>query len=128
MAQFPPASAPTPADRCAFRPPACGVTSIKPTWGRISRAGAMPLAPQLDTVGVVARHVEDLALMLGILAGADPRDPSASTLPVPDYVARLDDPVQGVRVGLDAKVVERGTPGCAAHGRAGARHPRQSSA
>ena len=53
----------------------CGVTSIKPTWGRISRAGAMPLAPQLDTVGVIARHVEDLALMLGLLAGPDPRDP-----------------------------------------------------
>jgi Asp-tRNA(Asn)/Glu-tRNA(Gln) amidotransferase A subunit family amidase len=83
----------------------CGVTSIKPTWGRISRAGAMPLAPQLDTVGFIARHIEDLALMLGILAGPDPRDPSASTLPVPDYVARLDDPVQGLRVGVDAKVV-----------------------
>jgi len=89
---------------------ACGVTSIKPTWGRTSRAGAMPLAPQLDTVGVIARHVEDLALMLGILAGPDPRDPSASTLPVPDYVARLDDPVQGVRVGLDAKVVGEAHP------------------
>ena len=43
----------------------CGVASIKPTWGRISRAGAMPLAPALDTVGVIARHVEDLALTLG---------------------------------------------------------------
>jgi aspartyl-tRNA(Asn)/glutamyl-tRNA(Gln) amidotransferase subunit A len=83
----------------------CGVTSIKPTWGRISRAGAMPLSPQLDTVGVVARHVEDLALMLGLLAGADPRDPSASTLPVPDYMAQLDRPVRGLKVGLDEKVI-----------------------
>lgn len=88
----------------------CGITSIKPTWGRVSRAGAMPLAPQLDTVGVVARHVEDLAQMLGILAGPDPRDPSASAQPVPDYVARLDDPVQGLRVGLDAKVVGEAHP------------------
>jgi aspartyl-tRNA(Asn)/glutamyl-tRNA(Gln) amidotransferase subunit A len=83
----------------------CGVTSIKPTWGRISRAGAMPLSPQLDTVGVVARHVEDLALMLGLLAGADPRDPSASTLPVPDYMAQLDRPVRGLKVGLDETVI-----------------------
>jgi aspartyl-tRNA(Asn)/glutamyl-tRNA(Gln) amidotransferase subunit A len=83
----------------------CGITSIKPTWGRISRAGAMPLAPALDTVGVVARHVEDLALTLGFLAGPDPRDPAASSLPVPDYVARLGDPVRGLKVGLDEKVV-----------------------
>jgi aspartyl-tRNA(Asn)/glutamyl-tRNA(Gln) amidotransferase subunit A len=88
----------------------CGVTSIKPTWGRISRAGAMPLAPQLDTVGIVARHVEDLALMLGILAGPDARDPSASMLPVPDYVGRLDEPVTGLRVGLDEKVAGEAHP------------------
>ena len=88
----------------------CGVTSIKPTWGRISRAGAMPLAPQLDTVGVVARHVEDLALMLGLLAGPDPRDPSASTLPVPDYLAGLDRPVRGLKIGLDEKVVGEADP------------------
>jgi aspartyl-tRNA(Asn)/glutamyl-tRNA(Gln) amidotransferase subunit A len=88
----------------------CGVVSIKPTWGRISRAGAMPLAPQLDTVGVIARHMEDLALMLGILAGPDARDPSASTLPVPDYVGRLDDSVQGLKVGVDEKVVGEAHP------------------
>ena len=73
----------------------CGITSIKPTWGRVSRAGAMPLSPALDTVGVIARHVEDLALMLGFLAGPDARDPAASTLPVPDYVAHLGDPGAG---------------------------------
>lgn len=88
----------------------CGVTSIKPTWGRVSRAGAMPLAPALDTIGVIARHVEDLALMLGVLAGPDPRDSAASTLPVPDYVARLDDPVQGLKVGVDEKVVAEAHP------------------
>jgi aspartyl-tRNA(Asn)/glutamyl-tRNA(Gln) amidotransferase subunit A len=88
----------------------CGVTSIKPTWGRISRAGAMPLSPALDTVGVIARHVEDLALMLGFLAGPDPRDPAASTQPVPDYVARLGDPVKGVRLGVDEAVVGEAHP------------------
>ena len=88
----------------------CGVTSIKPTWGRVSRAGAMPLAPQLDTVGVVARYIEDLALMLGLLAGPDPRDPSASTLPVPDYMAELDKPVRGLKLGLDEKVAGEAHP------------------
>jgi aspartyl-tRNA(Asn)/glutamyl-tRNA(Gln) amidotransferase subunit A len=89
---------------------ACGVASIKPTWGRVSRAGAMPLAPALDTIGLIARHVEDLAVGLGLLAGADPRDPAASTLPVPDYVARLADPVAGLRIGLDETVVGEAHP------------------
>jgi aspartyl-tRNA(Asn)/glutamyl-tRNA(Gln) amidotransferase subunit A len=84
---------------------ACGIASIKPTWGRVSRAGAMPLAPALDTIGVLARHVEDLALTLGFLAGPDPRDPAATNLPVPDYVAHLGDPVAGLRVGVDEAVV-----------------------
>ena len=88
----------------------CGVTSIKPTWGRISRAGAMPLAPALDTVGVIARHVEDLALTLGMLAGPDPRDPAASSVPVPNYVARLSDPIAGVRLGVDAALIAEAHP------------------
>ena len=88
----------------------CGVTSIKPTWGRISRAGAMPLAPALDTVGVIARHVEDLALTLGVLAGPDPRDPAASSVPVPNYVARLGDPIVGVRLGVDAALIAEAHP------------------
>jgi aspartyl-tRNA(Asn)/glutamyl-tRNA(Gln) amidotransferase subunit A len=88
----------------------CGVASIKPTWGRISRAGAMPLAPALDTVGVLARHVEDLALALGVLAGPDARDPAASTLPVPDYLAHLDDPVKGLAVGVDESLIAEAHP------------------
>jgi aspartyl-tRNA(Asn)/glutamyl-tRNA(Gln) amidotransferase subunit A len=89
----------------------CGVASIKPTWSRVSRAGAMPLAPQLDTVGLIARHVEDLALMLGVMAGPDARDPAASTLPVPDYLSRLDDPVKGLKVGVDETVIAEAHPG-----------------
>src|SRR6185436_13277949 len=89
---------------------ACGITSIKPTWGRVSRAGAMPLASCLDTIGVIARHVEDLALTLGFLAGPDPRDPAATSMPVPDYVARLADPIAGVRVGVDEVVVRDAHP------------------
>jgi aspartyl-tRNA(Asn)/glutamyl-tRNA(Gln) amidotransferase subunit A len=89
---------------------ACGIASIKPTWGRVSRAGAMPLAPALDTIGVLARHVEDLALTLGFLAGPDPRDPAATNLPVPDYVAHLGDRVAGLRVGVDEAVVRDAHP------------------
>ncbi len=106
----------------------CGITSIKPTWGRVSRAGAMPLAPALDTVGLIARHVEDLALILGFLAGPDARDPAASSVPVPDYLARLDDPVKGLKIGVDETVIARSAPGRAAHGRRRGRHPRPSSA
>jgi aspartyl-tRNA(Asn)/glutamyl-tRNA(Gln) amidotransferase subunit A len=88
----------------------CGIASIKTTWGRVSRAGAMPLAPSLDTIGALARHVEDLAVALGCLAGPDPRDPGALAVPVPDYVGRLEDPVRGIRVGIDAKVVAEAHP------------------
>jgi aspartyl-tRNA(Asn)/glutamyl-tRNA(Gln) amidotransferase subunit A len=83
----------------------CGVASIKPTWGRVSRAGAMPLAPCLDTLGVIARHVEDLALMLGLLAGPDVRDPASSHVPVPDYLAALGTSVKGVRIGIDSQLI-----------------------
>jgi aspartyl-tRNA(Asn)/glutamyl-tRNA(Gln) amidotransferase subunit A len=59
----------------------------------------------LDAVGVVARHVEDLALMLGLIAGPDPRDPSAASVAVPDYLAKLETPVKGLKVGLDERLV-----------------------
>jgi aspartyl-tRNA(Asn)/glutamyl-tRNA(Gln) amidotransferase subunit A len=88
----------------------CGIAAIKPTWGRVSRAGAMPLSPQLDTIGVLARHVEDLALTLSLLAGPDPRDPAAVALPVPDYLARLDDPFAGVAFGIDEALVAEAHP------------------
>ena len=65
----------------------CGVTGLKTTVGRVSRAGAMPLSQSLDTVGPLAQTVEDCALLLAVMAGADPEDPTASTLPVPDYLA-----------------------------------------
>lgn len=84
---------------------ACGVTSIKPTFGRISRAGAMPLALCLDTLGVIARHVEDLALMTGLLSGTDPRDAHAADMPVPDFTAALAKPVKGLKLGIDAGLI-----------------------
>ncbi len=89
---------------------ACGVSSIKPTWGRVSRAGAMPLAACLDTLGIISRHVEDQALMLGFLAGPDPRDPAASTVPVPDYLAALKSPVKGLKLGIDESLISEAHP------------------
>jgi aspartyl-tRNA(Asn)/glutamyl-tRNA(Gln) amidotransferase subunit A len=78
----------------------CGVTGLKTTWGRISRAGAMPLSQSLDTVGPLARTVEDCALLLGLMAGADPEDPTASTAPVADYMAATTTSLRGLKIGV----------------------------
>ena len=78
----------------------CGVTGLKTTVGRISRAGAMPLSQSLDTVGPLARSAEDCALLLGLMAGADPEDPTAITGPVPDYMAAIKGSIKGLRLGV----------------------------
>ena len=78
----------------------CGITGLKVTYGRISRAGAMPLSFSMDSVGPLARSAADCAVLLGVLAGSDPADPTASDEAVPDYVARLNLPVKGLRVGV----------------------------
>ena len=80
----------------------CGVTGLKTTVGRISRAGAMPLSQSLDTVGPLARTVEDCALLLGLMAGADPSDPTAASGEVPDYMAATRGSVKGLTVGVPA--------------------------
>jgi aspartyl-tRNA(Asn)/glutamyl-tRNA(Gln) amidotransferase subunit A len=80
----------------------CGVTGLKTTYGRISRAGAMPLSQSLDTVGPLARSAEDCALLLGLMAGADPEDPTAISGAVPDYVAATSDPIKGLAIGIPA--------------------------
>jgi aspartyl-tRNA(Asn)/glutamyl-tRNA(Gln) amidotransferase subunit A len=78
----------------------CGISGIKPTYGRVSRAGVLPLAWSLDHVGPMCRSAADCALMLGAMAGYDPRDPTTSVLPVPDYMAALTGSVKGLRVGV----------------------------
>ena len=78
----------------------CGVTGLKTTYGRISRAGAMPLSQSLDTVGALARTAEDCALLLGVMAGADPEDPTCSTAPVPNYVAATSGAIKGLKIGV----------------------------
>ncbi len=78
----------------------CGVVGLKPTWGRISRYGAMPRAWSLDAIGPLARTARDCARLTGVLAGADPRDATACALPVPDYEAALGAGIEGLRVGV----------------------------
>jgi len=79
---------------------ACGVTGIKPTQTRVSRHGVMPLSFSADNVGPLCRTAQDCARIMNVIAGNDPRDPTSSRLPVPDYEAALDGDLRGVRVGV----------------------------
>jgi aspartyl-tRNA(Asn)/glutamyl-tRNA(Gln) amidotransferase subunit A len=78
----------------------CGVVGVKPTYGRVSRYGVIAFASSLDQVGPLARTVEDAALLLGRIAGHDPRDLTSSARPVDDYLATLEDGARGLRVGV----------------------------
>ncbi len=78
----------------------CGVTGLKTTVGRVSRAGAMPLSQSLDTVGPLAQSAEDCALLLGLMAGADPADPTTIGGDVPDYMAGLNLPLKDMTIGV----------------------------
>jgi aspartyl-tRNA(Asn)/glutamyl-tRNA(Gln) amidotransferase subunit A len=78
----------------------CGVTGIKPTYGRVSRAGVMTLSWTLDHTGPLARTVEDCASLLQAMAGHDAADPASSTRPVDDYVGGLQGTVRGLRIGV----------------------------
>jgi amidase len=78
----------------------CGLTGLKPTWGRVSRYGVCPLSESLDHIGPMARTAADCAAILAAIAGADPRDPTALLAPVPDYVACLTGGIRGLRVGI----------------------------
>ena len=78
----------------------CGIVGLKPTYGRVSRAGVVTLSWTLDHTGPMARTVEDSALMLQVLAGHDPADPASSREPVEDYTAALGQGVRGLRVGV----------------------------
>ncbi|MGV2979861.1 amidase [Camelimonas sp. ID_303_24] len=90
-------------------PSACnGVTGLKPTWGRVSRHGAFELAATLDHIGPMARSAMDCGAMLGVIAGADPKDPTAAPEPVPDYLAGLRDDVRGMTIGVDSRLVSQG--------------------
>ena len=78
----------------------CGIAGLKPTYGRVSRAGVMPLSWSNDHVGPMARTVRDAARLLQVIAGRDPRDGTSSQRAVPDYTARIDEGVAGLRVAV----------------------------
>ena len=78
----------------------CGVVGLKPTYGRVSRYGALPRVWSLDTVGPLARTVEDCAALTHVLAGRDTHDPTTADLPVPDYAAQLGHGIEGLRIGV----------------------------
>ena len=79
---------------------ACGIVGLKQTYGRVSRFGVTTLSWTLDHAGPMTRTAWDAAAMLGVIAGADPRDPSAAELPVPDYPEGLVPEVSGLRIGV----------------------------
>jgi aspartyl-tRNA(Asn)/glutamyl-tRNA(Gln) amidotransferase subunit A len=86
----------------SIRQPAAltGITGIKPTYGRVSRYGMIAFASSLDQAGVMARSAADAALVLQAISGFDPRDSTSVDSPVPDYMASLDAPLKGLRIGL----------------------------
>jgi len=77
-----------------------GIVGIRPTIGRVSNHGVIPLAWSMDTVGPMARTVEDCAIMFGAVAGHDPKDAGSAAVPVADYTADLGRGVQGIRIGI----------------------------
>jgi aspartyl-tRNA(Asn)/glutamyl-tRNA(Gln) amidotransferase subunit A len=86
----------------SIRQPAAltGITGLKPTYGRVSRYGMIAFASSLDQAGVLSASAADAAVVLAAMAGFDPRDSTSVDEPVPDYVAQLDKPLRGLRIGL----------------------------
>ena len=92
-----------------------GAVGLKPTYGRVSRHGIVPLAWSLDHAGPIVRSVEDAALVLGVIAGHDPRDAHSLAAPVPEYLARTPDAGPPPRLGLLTDVLENAQPDVRAH-------------
>jgi aspartyl-tRNA(Asn)/glutamyl-tRNA(Gln) amidotransferase subunit A len=86
----------------SIRQPAafCGVVGLMPTYGRVSRYGLIAFASSLDHIGPVTKTVKDAALLLQYMAGRDPADSTSAEVPVPDYVAEVEQPVRGLKVGV----------------------------
>jgi aspartyl-tRNA(Asn)/glutamyl-tRNA(Gln) amidotransferase subunit A len=94
----------------SIRQPAAltNLTGLKPTYGRVSRYGMIAFASSLDQAGMLARSAEDAALLLGAMAGFDPRDSTSVDAPVPDYVGELGQPLKGVRIGVIREFFDKG--------------------
>jgi aspartyl-tRNA(Asn)/glutamyl-tRNA(Gln) amidotransferase subunit A len=94
----------------SIRQPAafCGITGIKPTYGRVSRWGLIAFASSLDQIGPFGRSAADCALCLEVIAGADPHDSTAARVEVPSFTAALTRDVRGVRIGVPWDLLDRG--------------------
>ena len=94
----------------SIRQPAafCGVTGLKPTYGRVSRYGLVAYGSSLDQIGPIARNARDAALLLGVIAGKDRRDSTSVDEPVPDYLAALDAPLKNLRIGYAEEYFSEG--------------------
>ncbi|MCJ7551338.1 MAG: Asp-tRNA(Asn)/Glu-tRNA(Gln) amidotransferase subunit GatA [Anaerolineae bacterium] len=101
----------------------CGVTGMKPTYGRVSRYGLIALASSFDSIGPFAHDVRDAALVTQVIAGQDPRDSTSVAAAVPDYIAGLDRDLRGVKLGVPAEYFAEGIePGVEAAVRAAIDH------
>ena len=96
----------------SIRQPAsfCGIAGIKPTYGRCSRYGIVAFASSLDQAGPLARTVEDCAILLGSMAGHDPRDSTSADVPVPDFASACARGVRGLRIGVPREYRSDGMP------------------
>jgi aspartyl-tRNA(Asn)/glutamyl-tRNA(Gln) amidotransferase subunit A len=97
----------------SIRQPAsfCGIVGLKPTYGRCSRWGVVAYASSLDHPGPMARNVRDTAILLGAMAGHDPKDSTSAPLPVPDYEKALTGDIRGVRIGIPREYRVEAMPG-----------------
>jgi aspartyl-tRNA(Asn)/glutamyl-tRNA(Gln) amidotransferase subunit A len=97
----------------SIRQPAsfCGVVGLMPTYGRVSRYGLIAFASSLDRIGPLAKTVTDAALVLRTIAGRDPMDSTSADVPVPDYVAELEKPVEGLKLGVPKEYFGEGLDG-----------------
>jgi len=86
----------------SIRQPAafCGVTGLKPTYGRVSRYGLVAFASSLDQIGPITKNVRDSAMLMNIISGRDPSDSTSAPLPVPDFTAVLGQDIKGLKIGV----------------------------
>lgn len=94
----------------SIRQPAalCGLTGLKPTYGRVSRLGMIAFASSLDQGGPMTRSAEDAALMLSVMAGFDPADSTSAQIEVPDYLEKLNNSLQGLKIGVPKEYFDEG--------------------
>src|SRR4029079_3826147 len=86
----------------------CGVLGLKTTYGRVSRYGLIAFGSSLDQIGPFARSADDLATLLGVIAGTDGRDATSANRPVPDYREALSGDLSGVRIGVARALLQDG--------------------